>query len=141
MVPRAVSSARPQFITVYDLGVLVAPREHLEILVNIAWMPIHVSALADRLEVDIPHISICLAKFLTASLVTFVQERRFHIYSLGPAAEARFDDDGLLLTVRADDNHSIRWIMDAAEVANLLRTGQRPIGVIGPPKPSDQRLD
>lgn len=133
MVPRAICSARPQFITLYDLAALLAPRARFEMLVNIAWMPVHVSALAERLELDIVAISICLGKFAAADLVKCVHEGRFHVYSLGPAATAVFSDQGLKLAVRSDAGSALQWSLTPPELAELLRSASKPLGMIGPP--------
>lgn len=138
MVPRAVRSARPQFITLFDLAVLLAPRARFEILINIAWMPINVSALAERLDLDIVTISICLGKFAVAGLVSCVHDGRYHIYSLGPAATAVFSEQGLVLTARSDDGQSIQWSLNSRQLAELLRSADGPLGKIGPPSPRDR---
>lgn len=115
----------------FDLAEIQACPVRFEILVNIAKAPVHVSALTDRLELDIESVSFHLAKLATAGLVVYVRQGRFHIYSLGPAATASFTEQGLILTMRSDDGQSNQWTLNAAQVAEFLRTPKGPAGAIG----------
>lgn len=122
MVPRAIRSARPQFVGMFDLAEIQACPVRYEILVNVARAPVDVSALAQRLDLGIPLVSRYLGQLQGAGLLTHTKHGKYHIFTLGPAASAVFNDQGLILTMRSDDGQSVQWTLNTQKVAEFLRT-------------------
>lgn len=115
-----------RFVGLVELLGEVRCRTRLEVLLALARSPSSVSALAERLDLEVSHVSHLLGELESAGLVGHVREAQRCVYSLGPMLAVAFEREGSAhqsarLTLTADTGSTLTLAISEDELAALER--------------------
>jgi DNA-binding MarR family transcriptional regulator len=96
-----------------------------DIFVNVAAGAIDGSSLAARLQLDQSTVSRYLNELRALRAVAPTRTGRRILYSLGPAADAKFHDGGGMdVSIRSDDSFVSRWTISPEQLARILKSNR-----------------
>ncbi|MFN0133902.1 MAG: ArsR family transcriptional regulator [Phycisphaerales bacterium] len=118
-----------RFVGLVELIGEVRCRTRLEVLIALARSPSSVSALAERLELEISHVSHMLGELESAGLVGHIRVAQRCVYSIGPMLVVAFEGEAgkrqsATLTLTGDTGSAVTlWVSPDELEALERRTG------------------